>query len=283
MKPGLRVNLQQLQQILAKQPTVESLVNIGGSTVLAGMASCSGPGNVSRVVNLPSTQMLKPQYSYKVKIINPTKSDVSVRYLNDCNTKFETVFSMRIKFIEVFQERVPNSVDFNVGYYEGSQQAKIWLVGPEDLKTMYQKFPTGGTITLWCDATCEDSMCGESRKRKREEPGKKNVASVIERDVDGIYQKLLDQHGTAWDTPRLRLWAHCICTDLHQSYDDPPDLPAFKSPETKKHKESLTEALSGAAEAFVSTISGAGSLKSPKEDSSNLILYHHPERRLNLE
>ena len=32
-----------------------------------------------------------------------------------------------------------------------------------------------------------------------------------------------------------------------QSYEDPPDLSAFKKPETKKRKELLTEALAGAA------------------------------------
>ena len=63
----------------------------------------------------------------------------------------------------------------------------------------------------------------------------------------------MDPHGTRQN---LRLWARCICTELHSSYEDPPDLPAFKEPETKKRKESLTEALAGAAVAFASAMSG---------------------------
>ena len=62
---------------------------------------------------------------------------------------------------------------------------------------------------------------------------------------------------TKWDIPRLRLWARCICSQQHSSYDNPPDLPAFKEPEPKKHKESLSDALAGAAVAFASTVTGA--------------------------
>ena len=47
-----------------------------------------------------------------------------------------------------------------------------------------------------------------------------------------------------------------MCTELHSSYKDPPDLPAFKESETKKHKELLTEALAGAAVAFASAMFG---------------------------
>ena len=47
-----------------------------------------------------------------------------------------------------------------------------------------------------------------------------------------------------------------MCTELHSSYEDPPDLPAFKEPKIKKRKELLTEALAGAAVAFASAMFG---------------------------
>ena len=53
---------------------------------------------------------------------------------------------------------------------------------------------------------------------------------------------------TAWQT-----WIHL---GLTKNYEDPPDPPAFKEPETKKRKESLTEALAGVAVAFASAMSG---------------------------
>ena len=193
------------------------MVSIGGPTVLAGGATVSSP-------NIQSSQPAKnPSYTYKVKIINPSKkSDVSVRHLHECSTKFESVMALRIKLIKSFKENVPNTVDFNVGYYEGSQQAKVWLVVPDDLKKMYERYAQGGAITQWCDGRSDDDS---ARKRKRDsETSKKHSIEENERDVDEVYKKLLDKHGFKWDSPRLRLRAHCICTEHHSSYEDPPDL-----------------------------------------------------------
>ena len=62
-------------------------------------------------------------YSYKVQIINPAKkSDVMVRHMNNFTGKFDTVMALYLKLIEAFSDHVPNTVDFSVGYYEGSQQ-----------------------------------------------------------------------------------------------------------------------------------------------------------------
>ena len=147
---------------------------------------------------------------------------------------------------------------YSVGYFEGSQQAKVWLVGTENLKIMYQKYPSGGSITLWCDARCEENTSEGGCKRKRDIDAPKKQSNTIEEnecEVDRVYKKLLDKHDSKWDTPRLRLWAQCIVTEMHESYVDPPDLPAFKAPEPKRRKESLTEALSGAAVAFAGVIS----------------------------
>jgi hypothetical protein len=74
--------------------------------------------------------------------------------------------ALRIKLIESFKESVPNTVDFNVGYYEGSQQAKIWLVVPEDLEKMYERYAQGGAITLWCDGR-SDVIDGNDNAHKR--------------------------------------------------------------------------------------------------------------------
>ena len=126
---------------------------------------------------------------------------------------------------------------------------------PEDLKKMYEKYAQGGAITLWCDGRCDDDN-ESAHKRKRDVEANKHSIEENERDIDEVYKKLLDKHGSTWDSPRLRLWARCIYAELHSSYEDPPDLPAFKEPETKKRKESLTEALAGAAVAFASGKSG---------------------------
>ena len=68
-------------------------------------------------------------------IVNPAKkSDVSVHYLNNYSAKFESVNALSVNFIEAFQECVLKVIDFSIGYHEGSQQAKVWLVVADDLK-----------------------------------------------------------------------------------------------------------------------------------------------------
>ena len=260
--------LKQLQGFLARQPPGVGgpLVTIGGPAVLAQGGNTNTISSASVTTNTrpqSSAQSRKtslhPSYSYKVKIINPTrKSDVIVRHLNDCSMKFDSVTSLRVKLIESFRESVPNTIDFNVGYFEGSQQAKVWLVVPDDLKTMYQKYPQGGAINLWCDARCDETEVENVRKRKRDsEASKKQNIEENEKEVEEAYKKLLSKHGSKWDTPRLRLWARCICSDQHKDFEEPPDLPAFKDPEPKKRKESLSDALAGAAVAFATAMSGS--------------------------
>ena len=121
----------------------------------------------------------------------------------------------------------------------------------------------GGTINLWCDGRVRDGESENVRKRKRDaETSKKQHIDENESNVDEVCQKLLEKHGSTFDTPRFRL---CICSDQHQSYDEPPNLPPFKTePATKKRKESLTEALTGAAVAFASAVSGG---KQPQSTS----------------
>jgi len=38
------------------------------------------------------------------------------------------LFAIRIMLTDELGDQVPHRVDFNVGYYEGKQQTKIWLV-----------------------------------------------------------------------------------------------------------------------------------------------------------
>ena len=58
---------------------------------------------------------------------------------------------MRQKIIDECSEHVPSTIDFSIGYFDGSQQAKVLLVTTDDIQTMYKKRSAGGSLTLWCD------------------------------------------------------------------------------------------------------------------------------------
>ena len=88
-------------------------------------------------------------YSYKIKIINPTKkSDIIVRELHHSTSKFESVTAIKMKLVDEFKDQVPSNIDFNIGYYDGAQHSNVWLVSVDDLKSMYSKHPSGGEIVF---------------------------------------------------------------------------------------------------------------------------------------
>ena len=82
-------------------------------------------------------------------------------------------------------------IDFSVGYCEGSQQAKVWLVTADDLDSMYVRYQKGGPITLWCDGKSRESReedhCG---KRKRDNVVEVGRRQEREEEVESVYKEL---------------------------------------------------------------------------------------------
>ena len=74
---------------------------------------------------------------------------------------------LRVKLIDAFKEHVPNSTDFNVGYFEGPQHSKVWLVTLDDLGSMYRKYHNNGDIALWCDGKADGEKVVTKTKRKK--------------------------------------------------------------------------------------------------------------------
>ena len=198
------------------------------------------------------------RYTYKVKIISPNKRSVTiVRYLHNMTSKFESVNGLRVELMDEFGEHVPSTATFDVGYYEGKQQSKIWLVTPEDFERLYELHPKGGEILLWCDgASVGGTAEGRgSTKRNKEAESAVSKRSQQEAEVESTFKELKERHQDSWDTPRLKLWARCIVSGVHDDYDNPPESPAFSSsPPKRVRKESLSDAIGGAAIAIVKAL-----------------------------
>ena len=80
--------------------------------------------------------------------------------------------------------------------------------------------------------------------------------SQQEGEVESVYKKLKEKHEESWDMPHLKLWARCIASGIHDDYDNPPDSPAFSTaPPKRARRESLSEAIGGAAVAIVKALS----------------------------
>ena len=112
-----------------------------------------------------------------------------------------------------------------MGYYEGSQQSKVWLVTPEDLQKMYESIMHGHS-TLWCDQRVTESEVAGCRQKRESE----STLREEKEEVDRIYTALVNKFGKSeYSIPLLRLWTRATAISHHDDYDDPPDWPQFKS------------------------------------------------------
>ena len=75
-----------------------------------------------------------------------------------------------------------------------------------------------------------------------------------EQNVEEIYKKTVRQ--TCRFLGHSRLWARMICSGCHDDYNT-ASLPAFSSTVPKKQKNTLSDALTGAAVVFAKAVSGS--------------------------
>ena len=172
---------------------------------------------------------------------------------------------LRAKLIEKLGEQVPQTISFDVGYYEGSQHSKIWLCSPNDLESMYQKYPYG-EITLWCYGHNEDEETGRGKRRRDDSSinGPSSKRQKKEDDADAVFKELKEKHGSKFSTPQLRLWARMVANDIHDDLEEPPRIPAFCSTPKRSNQPHISSAISGAAIALTKALGG-----SPQEDRAS--------------
>ena len=141
----------------------------------------------------------------------------------------QLLVELKVKLMEEFEEQVPDSLNFSVGYFEGRQSTKKWIVTQEDLHAMYAMMNQAGKtdVCLWCDGREDEGGC-RSRKRKRDgssAPSSKRAEK--EKEVEDIAVELRALHGQEkhFSDPQYRLWARMIVNGIHTSKETPPNVP----------------------------------------------------------
>ena len=88
-----------------------------------------------------------------------------------------TVKALRFALYHELEDEIPDG-DYNVGYFEGSQHKKKWLVSSADLVAMYTHFKGKKHIPLWCDGKVLliPMMMNNSRKNKDVDTHAKKVS-----------------------------------------------------------------------------------------------------------
>ncbi len=187
------------------------------------------------------SQSLKPCETQKKNI---------TRQLHDFKGKFETVAQMKAQVIRELRDELPKYPTVDVGYFEGRQSSKIWLVSDKDLESMYHKAKNGSEIFIWVQNNENDSDDPEPEKKKKKPSESSSRRQDKEEEVEVIFSELKSKHDNSYTVPQLKLWARMIHCGTHEDYEDPPHVPMITGmPPKCPKKDSLTEALTGAAEA----------------------------------
>ena len=159
--------------------------------------------------------------------------------------------------MEEFDTLVPSSLEFEIGYFSGKQSKKQWLIEEEDLKEMYCNMKKNKSVLLWCDRRSQNSepVLENKRKRPSTQDPPKSKRFELESDVEDTVRQLKDIHGDKFTIPQLRMWARYVQAGHYQDLVEPPPLPALKGvPPKRERKESLSDAIAGAAITFVNAI-----------------------------
>ena len=198
-----------------------------------------------------------------VRIINPQrKSDYKVRIWHNIHEKFTSPEAIKEKLRDTFTENVPDSLEFEIGYFEKPGNSKRWIETVDDVEAMYCSNQSDDTYTLWCDGRKEGSCSGELLKRKNTcdsdtaEPHNKRAKK--EDEIETTFRTLRKEHSDKFSDPQLRLWARMYANGLHNDLENPPNVPAITGEPTKRKREEkvqpLTEALAGAATAITKAL-----------------------------
>ena len=198
-------------------------------------------------------------YSYRVKIINQAhKKESIVRELRHCTKKFMSITEMKVALMEAFEEHVPPTTRFTVGFFEGRQSAKRWIFTQEDLEAMYVSLTKKGQkteICLWCDGRSDEE--GNQRKKRKRDNSPVSKRDGKEREIEDLVTELKDMHKEHHDytDPQYRLWARMIQNGMHDSKDEPPQIPMITgiTPNRSKRKTPLEKESQSMQDTIVST------------------------------
>ena len=131
---------------------------------------------------------------------------------------------------ETFDDNLPESREFELGFYRGRGGSKTSILDEEDMTSMYEYYSNPAQeISLWChgkfgsDEDQPESFQGQSRKRKNEDAStcSSSKRKAAREETEEIMEKLKQNHGDKYKPGQYILWANMIQVGTHHDYDNP--------------------------------------------------------------
>ena len=115
-----------------------------------------------------------------------------IRELRKFTGRFTDV---KVRIMEEFEDYVPDSTRFSIGYYEG--QTKRWICAEVDLSKLYEIYSQqpDKEVLLWCEGRRNDKDLGEdlsskAKKKKTKDDGHKSKREEKEDQVKVLAEEL---------------------------------------------------------------------------------------------
>jgi hypothetical protein len=152
---------------------------------------------------------------------------------------------------------LPHKDKLEFGYVEpghGLKGKKEWILDEDDVKAFLDKYrgKINKEFTLWCYSRGPESNKPSKRPRspttKSSRQGSSRYDAHIEKmaEVDKVYEKIHEKHGSQYSAEQKRAWAHMIQLGSHDSVSQPPQKRFFKCPPGSKESGSPSGNTAGA-------------------------------------
>jgi len=183
--------------------------------------------------------------------------------------------------MEEFENQVPPNTLFPVGYFEGRQSIKKWLVTQEDLLAMYSMLEEcqKTEVCLWCDVEEE-----KSKKRKKDSSPPPSKRSTKEKEIDDITAELKTLHKEEqYSDPQFRLWARMVVNGLHSSKEIPPQIPLITGiTPTRGTRKSMQDTVASTVSAVMKAVGSPHQLQMNSPASSTTGIGVSPSKAVDL-
>ena len=177
--------------------------------------------------------------------------------------------------MEEFEEHMPETTKYALGYIEGRQSTKRWICCEDDLNAMYTNYASypGKEILLWCDSRSGEDRDEEHPKSKRHKSDVTSKREEAEQRVVEIAEELKELHEDKLKLSEVqyRLWARMLVTGIHSSKENPPQVPMITGstprrqvPQKKDFQESIISTAAAVVKAVTQNSPNSSVVQSPR-------------------
>lgn len=168
-----------------------------------------------------------------MKVINPLDKGGFEIHSMKSHDVFVELSDLKQTILSSCEQYIQEDKELQFGYIvpgHGKKGKQLVISSSEDLQGMYKCYNKRGEILLWMKQTRKRPRIEASAKSGGSTPKSKYEGQIDKMaQLDEICEKLKEKHNLKYTMEQLRAWAVLIQMKKHDSYDNVPNKPFFKT------------------------------------------------------